>query len=200
MWVLLPLSSIQSLTLVKLGIVILEFVHFQLYQEATKAFVYSVKLKLELNILSKLVDLVQGNTVQRSMTLDIIDASSVLGRADIQKELASKSPFRKSVADEHRNTLEKTNTIEHCRQSPSISPSSLEDGTDKINRVASSQSRFGARVSGRDSDIMYADMLRDLTWKREWIRLMTNLRLLDRFDQPTAALVWLSSIPCWTAR
>ena len=59
-------------------IIALEFLHYQLYQEALKGVFYSIKLKLELNILSKLVDLVSGGNVRnRSNTLEIIDADAI---------------------------------------------------------------------------------------------------------------------------
>ncbi|KIW91459.1 uncharacterized protein Z519_08355 [Cladophialophora bantiana CBS 173.52] len=57
-----------------------QFKRLQLYQESIKAFVYSVKLKLELNILSKLVDLVQRSSIDRSLTLEFIDANSIVGQ------------------------------------------------------------------------------------------------------------------------
>ncbi|RMZ91952.1 hypothetical protein DV736_g812, partial [Chaetothyriales sp. CBS 134916] len=65
------------------ALVVLEFKHLQLYQETIKAVVYSVKLKLELNILSKLVDLVDGGkSTLRSMTLTgTIDSDAILGQA-----------------------------------------------------------------------------------------------------------------------
>lgn len=64
-----------------IAIITLQFKHFQLFQEALKVFFYSVKLKLELNILSKLVDLVHGNSNTRSSrTIDIIDSNTIAGQ------------------------------------------------------------------------------------------------------------------------
>ena len=63
-----------------IGLIVLQFKHYQLYQEALKAFFYSVKLKLELNILSKLVDLVHGDSASKSMTLDVIDSNTIAGQ------------------------------------------------------------------------------------------------------------------------
>ncbi|RMZ84140.1 hypothetical protein DV738_g534, partial [Chaetothyriales sp. CBS 135597] len=52
------------------ALVVLQYKHLQLYQEIIKAVVYGIKLKLELNILSKLVDLVGGGSNVRTMTGD----------------------------------------------------------------------------------------------------------------------------------
>ena len=49
-------KAIVRTNLAQIALILLQFLHFQLYQEAVKAFVYSVKLKLEVNILSKLVN------------------------------------------------------------------------------------------------------------------------------------------------
>jgi len=78
--------------------VILQYKHLKLYQEAIKAFVYSVKLKLELNILSKLVDLVNTPSADKSMNLEIIDSNATPGQAhaEIRHELSVLEDFRSS--------------------------------------------------------------------------------------------------------
>lgn len=85
-WQLFTINII--IIIMDVAIVVLQYRHFQLYQETLKGFVYSVKLKLELNILSKLVDLVHGDTSKRSMTLEVIDSDTIAGqeRASIQQE------------------------------------------------------------------------------------------------------------------
>lgn len=143
------------------GIVALEFLHYQLYQEVLKGFVYSVKLKLELNILSKLVDLVNDNNTRRNtMTMDVIDSQSIAGNAQIavQKELSDYGGLTKS---DTRTTVEK---IEEGAQSgPSCSGSSAQTGDDHevISRVLSN-SRYSTRTTGRESDILYAGFLKDM--------------------------------------
>lgn len=142
------------------GLVALQFLHYQLWQEAIKGFVYSVKLKLELNILSKLVDLVNDNNTRRNtMTMDVIDSQSIAGTAQVavQRELSDFGGFTKGDA---KVELEKVE--EGQRSGASCSGSSAQNGDDNegISRVLSN-SRYSTRTNGRDSDILYADFLRD---------------------------------------
>ncbi|OQV08486.1 hypothetical protein CLAIMM_12750 [Cladophialophora immunda] len=146
------------------ALVMLQYKRLQLYQESIKGFVYSVKLKLELNILSKLVDLVQRNSMDRSMTLEIIDASSIAGQtqAAVRRESwipeqggawssATDKGTEKHIEDVHDKNM--TDTLPQCR---------LPDDVDGITRVLSQNSRYTARTASRESDILYAEVLRSL--------------------------------------
>ena len=138
--------------------------HRQLYQESIKAVVYSVKLKLELNILSKLVDLVQGTSTNRSTTLEIIDASAIPGQAqaEVRREMSiSGDVGGESVSDDKGGVKHIENGHASMREHiPSVSGSAGE--IDGIARILSHHSSYSARTSGRESDILYADFLRSL--------------------------------------
>lgn len=160
--------------------------HFQLYQESIKVFVYSVKLKLELNILSKLVDLVHGNSARRSMTLDVIDSNAIQGQAreDVRREMSLADPgglgnWFGSTDEKHQqidvidhesginsNNSNSSSSHHHDhayqRRSSGVSPNSFGDDTDEISQVVSNQSVPTARTKGRESDMLYADMLRSM--------------------------------------
>ncbi|EXJ62516.1 hypothetical protein A1O7_02954 [Cladophialophora yegresii CBS 114405] len=149
-------------------IVALQFLHYQLYQESLKGFFYSVKLKLELNILSKLVDLVNGNATHRSNTIEAIDSDATAGQggSEVQREV---SPM---TQHSRRNTTYK-GVLEHINEENQhrTDPSSLEasssstkalDEEDGITRLMSQQSSRSTRTRVRESDIWYADVLRSM--------------------------------------
>lgn len=144
---------------------VLQYKHLQLYQESIKGFVYSVKLKLELNILSKLVDLVQQpGSVDRSMNWEIIDVNSIAGQAQAAVRRESLTPEKAGVwpssgekgADKSPKDVFATEAAESTSQ-----PASHND-VDSITHVVSQRSRFSARTASRESDILYAEVLRSL--------------------------------------
>lgn len=122
---------------------------------------YSVKLKLELNILSKLVDLVTGRPTDNTTTLDVIDSASVPGQADLRRELSGKS-ISHDFAGFEDIMIEKNGTSNERELSNPMSHSTSSEGSDLIHRATSNASRINSRVSGRESDIMYADILRSM--------------------------------------
>ncbi|ETN36381.1 uncharacterized protein HMPREF1541_08658 [Cyphellophora europaea CBS 101466] len=169
-----------------IGIVVLQFMHYQLYQESIKVFVYSVKLKLELNILSKLVDLVHGDSSRRAMTLDVIDSNAIQGqaRADVHREMNEPeqgrmaSWFRGSTGGggdgsspngNHRDEKHAFSSLDHevdvrnAQRLSGVSPTkSIGGDTDEISQVMSNQSEMTARTKGRESDLPYADFMRSI--------------------------------------
>lgn len=127
-----------------IALLFMQYKHWRIYQTATKAFIYSVKLKLELNILSKLVDLVR--CPNDPTILNEIDTTTVPGRArrDLRREISAPSlkPDVAHVEDGHHYN------------------GSQDPLTDRSpSQVSNSQS---SRTTGRESDILYADMLRSI--------------------------------------
>lgn len=163
-------------------LIVLQYKHLQLYQESVKAFVYSVKLKLELNVLSKLIDLVSGGSERnrnRSMTLEMIDSNVLNGQtvSDVPRNMSVAGPFDEWLAsDVKRSEKQKDhNQIESGVASSSSGPSvskekgnetddDEDDDVDKIRRTLSqrSPSLAMARNSGRETDLMYADILNSI--------------------------------------
>lgn len=146
----------------QIALVFLEFLHFQLYQEGIKAFVYSVKLKLEIHILSKLVNVVQGNQKSRAMTLEFIDSSAIAGqaRAEVRREM--REPQYNS-SNEKKASVQKRNEEGNIGPLDSASSSQQTDEKDEISRVRSTTSIRTERTKGRESDVLYADFVRSMS-------------------------------------
>lgn len=158
-------------------IIVLQYKHLQLYQESIKAFVYSVKLKLELNVLSKLVDLV-GNQRQQSMTLNMFETNTIQGRAlsDGTRGMSGPGPLDEWLTSDNKDPEKQKHTnyaIDSVVASSSSQPSDVtdeaeprdeeDDEIDKITRTLSQQSRARVRDSGRESDVLYADFVRSMS-------------------------------------
>ncbi|EXJ71672.1 uncharacterized protein A1O5_05480 [Cladophialophora psammophila CBS 110553] len=146
------------------ALVALQFKRLQLYQESIKAFVYSVKLKLELNILSKLVDLVQRSAVDRSMTLEIIDTNSIVGQTQAAVRRESWTPEHVSAwsSAAGKGIEEHIEDVHNTEPGDTALHSRPPDEVDGITRVLSQRSRYTARTASRESDILYAEVLRSL--------------------------------------
>jgi hypothetical protein len=143
---------IINIIIIAMDIVLLflQYKHWRIYQQSTKAFIYAVKLKLELNILSKLVDLVSGSgQQQQSRILDEIDSNAI---PTIERE-----PSRANL--QHALTADKHGVAQHIENgSPSVG-----FGSDAIRSQShTSAGRYSARATGREEDIMYADMLKSI--------------------------------------
>jgi hypothetical protein len=121
-------------------------------------------LKLELNILSKLVNLVHGNATARSMTLEIIDSNAIPGQvqAEVRRELRGPEPLSRTLESNDKGTIQRN---EDGRATPPGFGAPLGerlDDNDGMTRAISHQARYRARTGGRESDVLYADILRDL--------------------------------------
>ncbi|KAJ9497615.1 hypothetical protein H2202_007039 [Exophiala xenobiotica] len=161
-WQLLTINII--IICMDVALIILEYKHLQLYQESIKAFVYSVKLKLELNILSRLVNLVHGDGINRSMTLDMIDPTTLSGhaRSEIRAEVVGHERVVASLASDEKvsgRQLEAGQATSHRYGAPLSIPSG---DSDQISPVLSRESNWTTRTNRRVSDDLYADALRNL--------------------------------------
>lgn len=178
-WQLLFLNVI--IISMDVAIVALQYLQYQLYQETIKAFVYSVKLKLEIHILSKLVDLVGSDrSTQRSMTLDLIDSNAIEGQAqeEIRREMRLSSGQQHGLgswygagSDNEKGLAVTSVQEDHMLHQDGLArkrfstsgPSKSSDGDDEISQIMTNQSQGTARTRGRESDFLYADMLRSMT-------------------------------------
>lgn len=99
---------------IQIALLVMQFRHMQLYQESFKILFYSIKLKLEMNILSKLVDLVHGSSVKnRSMTLEAIDSNAVQGQAqlDVQREMSGRGSIIKWYGSDSSRLVYRTSRM-----------------------------------------------------------------------------------------
>lgn len=160
------------LTQLQIALIVLQYKHLQLYQEAIKVFVYSVKLKLELSILSKLVDLVHDNRVTHSTTLNTVEDSNIEGQK--HSEMIESAGHRVSTwhghheSGKHATVSGAQTKFEDGRtrkdKSFKSSPESINHTNDKGDDVSYSHVplqpfQSSARMSGRESDMMYAEYL-----------------------------------------
>lgn len=139
---------------------------------------YSVKLKLELNVLSKLVDLVHGNARNQSMTLNMFEENTIQGQplSDGTRGMSGPGPLDEWLASD--NKVSEKQKQNDCVNDSGIGSSSSQpsevtdkdevkddddDDVDKITRTLSEQSRSRVRESGRESDVLYADFLRSMS-------------------------------------
>ena len=98
----------------EIALVTLQFLHYQLYQETIKLFVYSVKLKLEFNILSKLVDLVNPESNDRETTLEFLEPT-------FTQEGSGADPYRTKLPSTTKKVTENSGYAEHVETSQSSS-------------------------------------------------------------------------------
>jgi hypothetical protein len=131
------------LIVMDIALLFMQYKHWRIYQTVTKAFIYSVKLKLELNILSKLVDLVRSPN--DPTLLNEIDGTTMPGRAQRALRREISTPSLKPACDH----------VEHGHGNSS--QDALADRSP--SQVSNSQS---SRTTGRESDILYADMVRSI--------------------------------------
>lgn len=168
-----------NLIIIAMDVVLLflQYKHWRIYQQATKAFIYAVKLKLELNILSKLVDLVQGSSsaAQRSSRVILDDIDNAAAQPVVPAQISSKHhfhhPFRRHRPsdalptkrdddddDAASGTAGEVQHIEHR-------PVTVDGDADALLRSPAAALRartYSTRTTGREEDILYADMLRSI--------------------------------------
>jgi hypothetical protein len=160
-------SGLAQITdIFQIALIVLQYKHLQLYQESIKVFVYSVKLKLELNILNRLVDLVHGSAASRqskSMNLATIGAADVTSdksHRELSRIQSNSLHLDNWLGTDEKHDSDKTSGGEYDLE-PKLSPIIYNNGNDEITHVTA-QSRYSKRTSGRESDVMYADFLRDM--------------------------------------
>ena len=171
MWQLFTINVI----IVGLDIVLLaiQYNNLHLYEQSIKAFVYSVKLKLEFAILGKLVDLVQSG--QRRLPDAMGTVEDAIERADTSPTRERNSSFASFPWFQNREKLpiqhiehkevehEETGQKPHEHQANghmsngSVNPGQHQAG-DVSMRINSGSS--GRRPTGCESDVMYADIMR----------------------------------------
>ena len=123
---------------------------------------YSVKLKLELNILSKLVDLVHTDSSHRSVALQSTSAND--SRGNEQDASSNPSSTEKRSSNNDNVGCEATDREPSRLHDTTALPSGVTSrDMDQVHLVPTQQSIAAARTQGRDFDLMYAEMLRSLS-------------------------------------
>ena len=121
-------------------------------------------MKLELNILSKLVDLVHGTSTNRSMTVEAIDANAIpgLAQAEVRRELSRSEHVGDRPGTDDKGAMEHIEDGHATKPRYSSSVSGSPDENHGITRVFSHHPGYTARIASRESDVLYADVVRSL--------------------------------------
>ena len=104
-------------------------------------------------------DFVDGGTRRRAMTLDNIEGITVSG-TDIMRQTSQQPEFRFNSSSRNKDESD----IDPCDtgMSRQISPLQPLDGGRITDYAFPRTSDFNPRTMGRESDIMYADALRNV--------------------------------------
>ncbi|RMZ79051.1 hypothetical protein DV737_g3599, partial [Chaetothyriales sp. CBS 132003] len=160
MWQLFTINIV--IIILDIVLLVIEYKNLHIYEQAIKAFVYSVKLKLEFAILGKLIDLAQESQRSLAHALDTIDdcvQRSDSAAAERAQSLASSVPW---LTHGDKPAMQH---IEHRHSSHvmnrGMEPPSLETGRTRGSQQGSVGSRD--RLQGRESDVLYADIVRSIS-------------------------------------
>ena len=157
MWQLFSINVV--IVVLDIVLLVIEYKSLHIYEQCVKGFVYSVKLKLELAILGKLVDLVQQS--QRSL-------SNAMGTVEDCIERTDTSPTRRrtmSLSNPWLHYREKLpmQHIEH-RGNGHLYNGNLKAAQQEAEEKGSPDSvSSDPRQKGRESDILYADIVRSIS-------------------------------------
>jgi hypothetical protein len=126
--------------------------------------IYNFRRLHQSYILSKLVGLVQRSSVDRSKTWEIIDATSIAGQAQaaVRRESWTPENIHDWSSTANQGTEKHIENVHTTRTIDSSPHSGSHDEVDGITRVLSQPSRYTARTASRESDILYAEVLRSL--------------------------------------
>ncbi|RMZ89003.1 hypothetical protein DV736_g3758, partial [Chaetothyriales sp. CBS 134916] len=156
MWQLFTINVV--IIILDIVLLVIEYKNLHIYEQSIKAFVYSVKLKLEFAILGKLVELAQESQRSLAHTLDTVKdcvRRSDSATAERARDLTSSVPWLvhgDKLAVQH---------IEH-RDSNRVMNGGIKPPLLETDRRRSRQGSVGSgdRLQGRESDVLYADVVR----------------------------------------
>ena len=154
------------IVILDIALLAIEYKNLHIFEQCVKSFVYSVKLKLEFAILGKMVDLVKDSRLNMSFEAFADLDSYVDGSRRPSPVLERKvSPRARvgSVVSGYKGTVghiedQETGHVEEP-------PRSLHEMAAMDSRISPVDMEIGARrrKQGRESDIMYADILRAIS-------------------------------------
>ena len=166
MWQLFTINII--IIVLDIGLLAIEYRNYHVLEQTFKSFIYSVKLKLEFAILGKLIELAQSS--KRSLSNALLDADTYVDSSRNTSDLTKLSSARKLVASRPKwmEDLEKS-VVEH-HEDIRIVPTNpnnekvLPARTGDIESMPiQPQSAVGRRWTRTDSDLIYAEAMRELS-------------------------------------
>ncbi|KAF2270980.1 hypothetical protein CC78DRAFT_538678 [Lojkania enalia] len=172
MWQLFSINVI--IIILDIGLLAVEFLDQHVIQQTLKGFTYSVKLKLELSVLNKLVELSQSNA--RASTITFGDTNDFLDPTKTVWDISRFTPafsssmhtYPKWMSDLEKSGIQRIqssyspteSTWIRAKHSTRISAEVMGD-LDGIQPVpAQSDPRIDVRERGSATDLLYADAIR----------------------------------------
>lgn len=168
------LFSINVIIIVlDIALLTLEFLSFHVLQQTVKGFTYSVKLKLELAVLNKLVELSSSNATTFTLgdTNDFLDPTKTVW--DITRFApdfsSSTHTHPKWMSDLEKSGIQRVESVYSPRDSAwlrakrctTISSDDHKDFPDGIRPVSTIKDpRLNSREKGSATDLLYADAVR----------------------------------------
>ncbi|KAF2476275.1 uncharacterized protein BDR25DRAFT_209990 [Lindgomyces ingoldianus] len=173
MWQLFSINVI--IIILDIGLLTLEFLNQHVLQQTVKGVTYSIKLKLELAVLNKLVELSQFNNRASTMTLgdtnDFLDPTKTVW--DITRFTPAfsssmhtypkwMSDLEKSGIQHLESTYSPTDSAwVRTKHSTTISADDIDDFPDVIQPITTvPDPRLDSRDKGSATDLLYADAVR----------------------------------------
>ncbi|ORY11483.1 hypothetical protein BCR34DRAFT_601270 [Clohesyomyces aquaticus] len=173
MWQLFSINVI--IIVLDIGLLTLEFLNHHVLQQTVKGVVYSVKLKLELAVLNKLVELSQTNRPLNTLTFgdtnDFLDPTKTVW--DITRFTpafsSSMHTYPKWMSDLEKSGIQHLENTYSPAESPwirdkrsaTIAADEVEDFPDIIQEVTTAPDpRLDSRDKGSATDLLYADAVR----------------------------------------
>jgi hypothetical protein len=162
--VLWQLFSINVIIIVlDIGLLTLEFMNFHVLQQTVKGFTYSVKLKLELAVLNKLIELSHSRVSPSAFTFgdknDFVDLNKVdWDTTRYTKTISSIHPNPKWMSDLEKSGIQQVeNAYSPTESSWGNKPSQCTVTADEVEEI---QPVSTTRTKGSATDLLYADAVR----------------------------------------
>jgi hypothetical protein len=177
MWQLFSINVI--IILLDIGLLAIEYRDLHVLEQTFKSFIYSVKLKLEFAILSKLVEF--SKLSQRTLSNALADTDDFVTDARTNSDMARVASQHASAAKSHPQWIEDVEKaaagsafetadvanghlngprLDHCVRQQEKSVAFKEDPAKDRASLAPTES---ARTHRADSDLLYADIIRSIS-------------------------------------
>ncbi|KAF2741221.1 hypothetical protein EJ04DRAFT_557957 [Polyplosphaeria fusca] len=173
MWQLFSINII--IIVLDIGLLAIEFLGYHVLQQTIKGFIYSVKLKLEISVLNKLVELSQSNT--RSATLTLGDTNEFLDPTRTVWDISRFTPafsssmhtYPKWMSDLEKSGIQRIEnaysptetTWIRAKRGATVSTEEVHDYADMIQPASTlPDPRADPREKGSATDLLYADAVR----------------------------------------
>ncbi|KAF2709602.1 hypothetical protein K504DRAFT_378434 [Pleomassaria siparia CBS 279.74] len=173
-WQLMAMNII--VIILDIGLLTIEFLNFHVLQQTFKGFAYSIKLKLELVVLNKLVEL-SGSSHHRVTAITVGDTNDFLDPTKTVWDITRFTPAfsqnmhkpPKWLSDLEESGIQRIESaysptdsawVRTKRSSTIISDDYLPDGVQPVSTPA--DPRLDAREKGSATDLLYADAVRTM--------------------------------------